>query len=124
MLELKFEVAFSHMNAPGFVHHSSDSSLSKSPVMPNSSNTPSTGPNDSEHVWYCDADADVPWANLEVASQLGPLTMVFSLALHAFLCAYLPSSYLVQQEGRGHRKKSSSRMQELIQAEIAELNCS
>jgi hypothetical protein len=61
-----------------------------------------------------------PWANLEVASLLGPLTMVFSLALHAFLCAYLPSSYLVQQEGRGHRKKSSSCMQELIQAEIAE----
>ena len=49
--------------------------------------------------------------------------MVFSLALCAFLHGYLTSSYLVQQEGQGHRKKSSSQMQELIQAEIAETTC-
>ena len=60
MLELKFEIVFSHKNAPGFVHHLSDSSLFKSPVMPNSSNTPSTGPNDPEHIWYYDVNDDVP----------------------------------------------------------------
>ena len=29
-------------------------------VMPNSSNAPTVGPDDPEHVWYYDADDDVP----------------------------------------------------------------
>jgi hypothetical protein len=46
--------------------------------------------------------------------------MVFSLVLHVFLCAYLMTSNLVQQEGRGDRKKAASHMQESIRAKIAE----
>ena len=60
MQKLEFEKAFSHKKAPSFVHYSSNGSLSKFPVMPNSSNTPSAGPNDPEHVWYYNADDDVP----------------------------------------------------------------
>jgi hypothetical protein len=46
--------------------------------------------------------------------------MVFSFVLRVFLCAFLMMSNLVQQEGRGHRKKVASRMQKSIRAEIAE----
>ncbi|KAF8233061.1 hypothetical protein L208DRAFT_1377439 [Tricholoma matsutake] len=65
--------------------------------MPNSSNTPVVGPNDPEHVWYYDADDDVP------TGQPGSSEPA-------------RTTDNVQQEGRGHQKKHTSCMQELIQA--------
>jgi hypothetical protein len=84
----------------------------------NTSNAPSADPDGMSGITML--TTMYPWANLEVVSQLGTLTTVFSLAIHPFLCPYLSLSYIVQQEGRGHRKKSTRRMQEVIEAEIAE----
>ncbi|KIL55008.1 hypothetical protein M378DRAFT_201131 [Amanita muscaria Koide BX008] len=70
--------------------------------MPNSSNVPSAGPDDPKHIWYFDKDDDVPMGQ---PGSSEPTSM---------------ATNNVQPEGRGHRKKADSRMQESIQAEIAE----
>ena len=85
-------------------------------TMPSSSNPP------TEHVWYFDADDDIPMGQPGSSEPSQPMTENgIQFALSTFLLAYHVSSHLVQCEGRGHRKKMTSRrMQESIQAEFAE----
>jgi hypothetical protein len=77
-------------------------------------------PNHPEHVWYYDADDDTPMAACADAQLTTQTAGECNLSSFASTSSDIPLVLSEGQEGRGHRRKATMRLEESIQAELEE----